>query len=188
MKLPTGWRRPNSPSKRANLLLRQVLFGLRWRSNISDGGLAMLARLKSPKLLERAKLAAKQMSYFRLFSQNGSFDGLAASAKRAGFEMAYEDALQKVAGFRWAADGAHPDFIFLVSHENSSAVSVIAESHRDIFGLIMISHSHLPKIGIEIKPSLERHELGRNAHRFREILLTFPDFEAVAEELIRFQI
>jgi len=148
----------------------------------------MLDRLKSPKLLERAKLAAKQMSYFRLFSQKGSFDGLAASAKRAGFEMAYEDALQKVAGFRWAACGAQPDFIFLVSYKNSDAVSVIAESHRDIFGLIMISHSHLPKIGVEMKPSLEKHELGRNAHQFREILLTFPDFDRGAEELSRFQI
>jgi len=95
MKPPTGWWRPSSPSKRANLLLRLVLLGLRRRSNILDGGLAMLDRLKSPKLPERAKLAAKQMSYFRLFSQKGSFEGLAASAKRAGFEMAYEDALRK---------------------------------------------------------------------------------------------
>ena len=148
----------------------------------------MFGRMKSPKLLERANLAAKQMRYFRLFSQKGSFEGLAASAKRAGFEMEYEDALHKVAGFRWAADGAQPDFIFLVSWENSDAVSVIAESRRDIFGLIMISHSHLPKISVEMKPSLEKHELGRNADRFREILLTFPDFEAVAEELIRFKI
>ena len=102
--------------------------------------------------------------------------------------MAYEDALQKVAGFRWAADGAQPDFIFLVSYENSDAVLVIAESDRDIFGLIMISHSHLPKIGVEMKPSLKKHELGRNAHQFREILLTFPDFDRGAEELSRFQI
>jgi hypothetical protein len=148
----------------------------------------MLDRLKPPKLPDRAKLAAKQMSYFRLFSQKGSFEGLAASAKRAGFVMAYEDALRKVAGFRWAAHGAQPDFIFLVSYENSDAVSVIAESHRDIFGLIMISHSHLPKIGVEMKPSLEKHELGRNAHQFRKILLTFPDFDRGAEELSRFQI
>jgi hypothetical protein len=40
-----------------------------------DGGLAKLSQLKSPTLLERAKLAAKQMSYFRLFSQKGSFEG-----------------------------------------------------------------------------------------------------------------
>jgi hypothetical protein len=150
--------------------------------------LAIFAELNSPKLLKRAKLAAKQMRYFRLFSQKGSFEALAASAKRAGFEMAYEDTLRKVAGFQWAADRSRPDFIFLVSYESSDAVSVIAESQHDIFGLIMISHSHLPKIGIETKPSLERYELGRNADRFREILLTFPDFEAVAEELIRFQI
>jgi hypothetical protein len=37
--------------------------------------------------LERAEIAAKQMRYFRLFSQKGSFEGLGASAKRAGFEM-----------------------------------------------------------------------------------------------------
>jgi hypothetical protein len=128
------------------------------------------------------------MRYFRLFSQKGTYEGLAASAKRAGFEMAYEDSLHKVAGFRWAADGDQPDFIFLVSYENLDAVSVIAESHRDIFGLIMISHSNLPKIGVEMKPSLEKHELGRNAHRFREILSTFPDFDRGAEEFSRFEI
>jgi hypothetical protein len=150
-----------------------------------NGRLAILDRLKSPKLLERAKLAAKQMSYFRLFSQKGSFEELAASAKRAGF---VKDALRKVAGFRWAAHGAQPDFIFLVSYENSDAVSVIAESHRDIFGLIMISHSHLLKIGVEMKPALEKHEFGRNAREFRQILLTFPDFDRGAEELSRFQI
>ena len=54
---------------------------------------------------------------------------------------------------------------------------MIAESQRDIFGLIMISHSHLPKIGVEMKPLLQKHELGRNARQFREILLTFPDFD-----------
>jgi hypothetical protein len=145
--------------------------------------------LKSPKLFERAELATKQMRYFRLFSQKGSFEGLGASAKRAGFEMAYEDTFDKVAGFRWAADGGQPDFIFLVSFEDSDAVSVIAGSHRDISGLIMISHSHLPKISVEVKPSLEKHEVGRNAHLFRKILLTFPDFDDGAEELLsRFKI
>ena len=148
----------------------------------------MFGRLKSPKLLARANLAAKQMTYFRLFSQKGSFEGLAASARRAGFEMAYEDTVHKAAGFRWAADGGRADFIFLVSLENSDTMSVIAESRRDISGLIMISHPHLPKISVEMKPSLEKHELGRNAHRFREILLTFPDFDGGADEFSRFQI
>jgi hypothetical protein len=188
MSLPTGWWRPSSPSKGANLILRLVLLGPWCRSNIFDGGLAMFGRLKSPKLPERANLAAKQMTYFRLFSQKGSFEGLAASAKRAGFEMAYEDTLHKVAGFRWAADGGRADFIFLVSHENSDAMSVIAESRRDISGLIMISHPHRPKISVEMKPSLEKHELGRNARKFREVLLTFPDFDGGAEEFSRFQI
>jgi hypothetical protein len=188
MKLSAGWWRPGWPSKRAILLHRLVLLGLWCRSNIFDGGLAMLDRLKSPKLLERANLAAKQMRYFRLYSQKGSFEGLADSAKRAGFEVAYEDGLRKVAGFRWATDGTQPDFIFLVSYENTDAVSVIAESRRDIFGLIMVSHSHLPMISVEMKPSLEKHEIGRNARQFRQILLTFSDFDAGAEEFSRFQI
>jgi hypothetical protein len=138
--------------------------------------------LKSPKLLERAEVAAKQMRYFRLFSQRGSFGELSASAKRAGFELIQEDAFgRKEAGFQWAADGAQLDFSFHVSFENPEAVSVIAESYRDIFGLVMISHSHLPKIGIEAKPSPEKREFGRNADRFRKILLTFPDFDGGVE-------
>jgi hypothetical protein len=187
MKPPTSWWPPSSPSKCAKLL-RLVVPGLWCKSTILEGERAVLGRLKSAKLPERAKLAAKQMKYFHLFSQKGSFEGLAASAKRAGFEMEYEDVRQKVAGFRWAVDGDQSDFIFLVSYENSDAVMVIAESHRDIFGLIMTSHSHLPKVAVEMKPSLEKHKLGRNALPFREILLTFPDFEDVAEESTRFQI
>jgi hypothetical protein len=139
--------------------------------------------LKSPKLLERAEAAAKQMRYFRLFSQKGSFGEMGASAKRAGFELIHEDAFDKEAGFRWAADAAQPDFVFHVSFENPDRVSVIAESYGDIFGLVMVSHSHLPKIGIEAKPSLGKHELGRNADRFRKILLTFPDFDGGVERI-----
>jgi hypothetical protein len=68
-----------------------------------------------------------------------------------------------------------------VSFENPEAVAVSAESYGDIFGLVMISHSHLPKIGIEAKPSLE---VRRNAHQFRKILLTVPDFDGGFEELL----
>jgi hypothetical protein len=42
------------------------------------------------------------MRYFRLFSQKGSFESLSASAKRAGFDVIYEHALDKVAVFRWS--------------------------------------------------------------------------------------
>jgi hypothetical protein len=48
----------------------------------------------------------------------------------------------------------------------------------------MTSISSLSKIGIEAKTSLEKHELGRNAHQFRKIMLTFPDFDGGAEELL----
>jgi hypothetical protein len=156
------------------------------RSDIFVGGLALFGWWRSPKLLERAEIAAKQMMYFRLFSQKGSFEGLGASAKRAGFEMIYEDALGKVAGFRWAADG-DPDFTFVVSFGDPEAVLVTADSYGDIFGLVMTSISNVPKIIVEAKPWLAKDEFGRHARVFRKILLTFPDFDA--ERLpIRFQI
>jgi hypothetical protein len=158
-----------------------------WRRINADEEVAMFGWLNSPKLLARAEIAAKQMRYFRLFSQKGLFEGLPASARRAGFEMKYEDAFGKVAGFHWAAD-RDPDFTFFVSFGDPEVVSVSAVSHGDIFGLVMASISTLPKIIVEAKPWLAEHEFGRNAHLFRRTLLTFPDFAAAAEELHHFQI
>jgi hypothetical protein len=136
-----------------------------------------------PKLLERAEIAAKQMRYFRLFSQKGSFGELGASATRAGFEATYEDAFEKEAGFQWSSEG-DPDFTFFVSFNDPEAVTVTAESYGDIFGLVMTSVSNVPKISIETKPSLVADELGPNAHFFQEILLTFPDFDGGFEDLL----
>jgi hypothetical protein len=150
-------------------------------------GERMLDWLKSPKLLERAEAAAKQMRYFRLFRQRGSFDELSASATRAGFKVMREDAFDKEASFRWAADADRPDFTFHLSFADPTAASVTAESYGEISGLVMTSISSLPKIGIDAKTSLEKHEqheLGRNALQFRKIMLTFPDFDGGAEELL----
>jgi hypothetical protein len=138
--------------------------------------------LKSPELLERAEIAAKQMRYFRLFSEKGSFGELDASAKRAGFAMTFKDPFRKEASFQWGA--GEPDIIFSVSFQNPAAISVLAESYVDIFGLIMLSYSNLPNISVDVKPSLQKRELGRNALRFRKILLSFPDFDAGIEEIL----
>jgi hypothetical protein len=135
-----------------------------------------------PKLLERAEIAAKLMRYFRLFSEKGSFGELSASAQRAGFEVTYEDAVEKESGFQWPSEG-DPDFTFLVSFKDPEVVTVTAESHGDIFGLVMTNVSNAPKISIEAKPSLA-HELGRNAHVFQEIILTFPDFDSGFGDLL----
>ena len=136
-----------------------------------------------PKLLERAEIAARQMRYFRLFSQKGSFDELSESAQRAGFSATYEDPLQKEAGFHWHSE-SDPDFTFFVSFVDSEAVTVTAEAHHDIFGLVMTSVSNVPKITIEAKPSLAEHELARNAHDFQKIMLTFPDFDGGFQDLL----
>jgi hypothetical protein len=138
--------------------------------------------LKSPKLLERSEAAAKQMRYFRIFSQRGNFPELAPSATRAGFTLTHQDDFDQSAVFQWAA--GEVDFAYHVSFENPDAVSVIAESHRDIFGLVMLSHSHLPKISVEMKPSLEKREVGRNAEQFRKLMLRFPDFDGGFEDAV----
>ena len=81
------------------------------------------------------------------------------------------------------SEGDH-DFTFLVSFNDPEAVTVTAESHGDIFGLVMTSVSNVPKIFIEAKPSLAEHELGRNAHDFQKIILTFPDFDGGFQDLL----
>jgi hypothetical protein len=129
-------------------------------------------------LEERAANAAKQMKYFGLFAQRSSFSELLPSAKRAGFALLNEDTKRKEAAFQWGT--GEPDFIFSISFEHPDRVSAIAESCSDIFGLVLASHSHTSNISIETKPWLGSHDLGRNALLFRDILLTFPDFDDVA--------
>jgi hypothetical protein len=139
--------------------------------------------LKSFRLLERAEIAAKQMRYFRRFTQTATFAEVGPSAERAGFVQGSLDFERKDASFRWAT--GEPDFHFFVSFEDPEAISVTAESYHDIFGLVMLSHSHLPNISVELKPSLAKHELGRNALRFRKILLQFPDFDGGTDDMLR---
>jgi hypothetical protein len=131
-----------------------------------------------PDLTERAEIAAKQMRYFGLIAQKLAFGNLLSSAKRAGFALLSKDVGRKEMKFQWAA--GEPDFIFSVSFEDPDRVTVIAESYRDISGLVLVSVSHVPNISIETKPSLGNHELGPYALQFRNILLAFPDFDQKA--------
>lgn len=134
--------------------------------------------LKSSDLAERAEIAAKQMRYFGLVAKKSSFSELTPSAKRAGFALLKEDTERKEAGFQWAT--GKPDFTFSVSFENPDRVSVIAESCAgDIFGLVLVSHSHVPNFSVDTKPWLGNDELGSNALRFRNTLLMFPDFDGM---------
>ncbi|MGZ5870560.1 MAG: hypothetical protein ACXWKP_00425 [Bradyrhizobium sp.] len=129
-----------------------------------------------PALMERASNAARQMRYFRLAAKK-SFSELLLSAKRAGFTSLYEDTQRKEATFQWSV-GA-PDFIFSVSLRDAARASIVAESRADIFGLILIGYSHAPSISVETNPSLGNKELGRNALLFRDMMLTFPDFDGM---------
>jgi hypothetical protein len=130
-----------------------------------------------PALMERASNAARQMRYFGLVAKRSSFSELRPSAKRAGFTPLNEDTERKEAAFQWSA--GEPDFIFSVSLNDAERASIVAESCGDIFGLILTGYSHVPNISVETNPSLENKELGRNAVLFRDMLLTFPDFDGL---------
>jgi hypothetical protein len=132
--------------------------------------------LFSPDLLPRVKMVGQQMRYFALVARKCSFNELFASARRAGFTLLSEDPQEKEARFRWGL--SEPDFIFSVSFKDPEKVSVVAESCGDILGLVLVSHSHVADISVETKPWLGSDELGPNATRLRDILLTFPDFIA----------
>lgn len=147
-------------------------------------GTRVLGWLNPPRLQERASAAAKQMRYFRLFSQRGSFDELGASARRAGFKIIHEDAFET--RFQWAADADHPDFTFRVSYEALEAASVTAEScQRDILGVVMTSVANESTIVVEMKQSLDDIRIGRYADQLRRILLALPDFDDGMEQFFR---
>jgi hypothetical protein len=128
-----------------------------------------------PALMKRASEAGRQMKYFGLVAQKSSFDELLPSARRAGFNSLHVDLRRREAAFQWSAE--EPDFIFNVSFNEVSKVSVVAQSCGDIFGLILTSYSHARGVSVETDPSLVNRELGCNALLFRDILLMFPDFD-----------
>jgi hypothetical protein len=143
---------------------------------IGDGDASFPVTIETlPALMERASNAARQMRYFRLASKRFSFDEFIPSARRAGFIQLDEDLQLQEATFRWAA--GEPDLVFSVSFGDPARISIVAESQADIFGLVLTACSHIPTISVETNPLLENKELGRNALLFRDLLLTFPDFD-----------
>lgn len=141
----------------------------------------MFEWFKSPKLVERAEAAAKQMRYFRVFSQRGEFRELVPSALRGGFIVVGQG--QRDVSFRWGTTPeSETDFLFNVSFENPDRAAVIAEACRDLSGLVLVSHSNLPNISVEMKPAPS--EQGSHALEFRKLLLKFPDFDGGVEDIL----
>jgi hypothetical protein len=126
-------------------------------------------------LMERASQAARQMRYFALAIRKFSFSELISSAERAGFIQPGGRSQGKEVLFRWYAD--EPDLIFSVSFRDPARASVVAESRGDIFGLMLTAYSQAETISVETNPLLGKSELGPNAALFRDLLLTFPDFD-----------
>ncbi len=128
-----------------------------------------------PALMKRASDVGRQMRYFGLVARRSSFDELLPSATRAGFILIDQDTKHEEATFRWSA--GEPDFIFSVMFREPANATIVAESCRDIFGLILTGCSEFPSISVETNPTLKNSELGHNALLFRDILLMFPDFD-----------
>ena len=140
-------------------------FGSR-RPFVVLSGSGTLTDSADPKLLprdlvQRAKVVGQQMRYFTLAASKCSFSELLLSARRAGFTLLNENARDQEARFRWTV--GEPDFVFSVSFKDPHKVALVAESSGDILGLMLVSHSHVADISVEIKPWLGSDELGPNA-------------------------
>jgi hypothetical protein len=129
-----------------------------------------------PALMERASNAARQIRYFALATRRFSYDELIPSAARAGFCVVEENSRSMEAAFRWGG-AVEPDLIFSVSYGDPAGVAIVAESQADIFGLVITAYSHIATITVETSPTVENTALGPNALLFRDLLLTFPDFD-----------
>jgi hypothetical protein len=134
---------------------------------------------KSSDLEKRAKIVAEQMLFFRVITKKVGFSELKPSAERAGFVAVHLDPIAKDANFHWSK--GEPEFLFGVSYESDDEISVIAEAYGDIFGLVLVSNSTLPTISVEVKASVAA---GKNAVRFRKILLSFPGFDGGIDEML----
>lgn len=142
----------------------------------------MFSWFRSFDLPRRAKRAAEQMIFFVSACKTMPFNEIAVSAQHAGFIVDSEDHVRKEAGFHWPE--RDPDFTFYVSFRDEQRIAVTAESYGDIFGLVLVSHSHLPNISVETKQEFGV-EMGANALRFRKILLSFPGFDEGSEAFAR---
>jgi hypothetical protein len=163
--------RPPTPSGDATVVRLQP------KNGAATGGSLLIGTDETtlPALMKRASDVGRQMRYFGLVAKRSSFNELVPSARRAGFILLDQDTERKEAMFQWSA--GEPDFIFSVSFNDIAKASIVAESCRDIFGLILTGYSEFPSISVETNPKLENSELGHNAILFRDILLMFPDFD-----------
>jgi hypothetical protein len=126
-------------------------------------------------LMERASIAVRQMKYFILAAKHFSLEELASSATRAGFIQREANPRLGEAAFEWAS--GQPDLLFLVSFRDPARVSIVAETQADLFGLVLTAYSSATGVSVELNPTIEDGDLGRNALLFKNILLTFPGFD-----------
>jgi hypothetical protein len=127
----------------------------------------------STDLLRRAKNVERQFAYFGLVVRKCSFDDAIPSAERAGFTLVASNAADREALLEWSEE---PDFLFSLAFEDPAIIWIVAESRDDIYGLNLVSHSGIVEVSVELKPWLGIDQLGRNALKFRDILLSFPQF------------
>lgn len=121
------------------------------------------------------------MFFFQRATVQLPFSELRVYAEREGFISTGDSSSRSnQTGFRWASGEA--DFDFFV--EYSDRRSVTAEAYGDIFGLVLLAHSHLPTISVEIKKAYGV-TMGKNAARFRKIMLGFPGFDGGTEDILK---
>jgi hypothetical protein len=86
--------------------------------------------------------------------------------------------LGHMAFFEFDPKSEKADFSFHVTYEEGGTRSLVAEGHRNYFGLVLSGFSGNRGIGVDMKEALNAGEIGRDARRLQAALLKFPGFES----------
>lgn len=78
-------------------------------------------------------------------------------------------------------DPQEGDFSFHVTYEETGQRTLIAEGHRNYFGLVLLGFSGRNEFSADMKEALNTKEFGRDAHALQAALLKFPGFSSPAQ-------
>jgi len=127
---------------------------------------------------------AKSLGEFMLMQVNWissmSLDELIEANRREGFVDNYIETESFTKGRKYDFFESEPDnadFSFHVTYENTGGRMLIAEGHRNYFGLVLSGSSDVQQIGVNMKELLTPSEYARDARALQAALLKFPGFQ-----------
>jgi hypothetical protein len=137
---------------------------------------------------ERAKSLGDLMVLLVGCIESMSLDDFIEANRRRGFVESYVEKKNwgRDYGFCVECEPEKVDFSFHVTYEKSGGRMLIAEGHRNYFGLVLTGISGHHQIGADIKETfsangLRANEIGRDARALQAALLKFPGFQSTEQ-------